>query len=115
MLVAETWPALLRGRVISITRSAWCLGATLAGAITGLVAANFGWRIAVMVPGVIALLAIYVRATCPESPYWVRAQDRKQPISDTRARGGRISDDDSAGFGQARTVGIRPVFLPGML
>jgi MFS family permease len=27
MLVAETWPARLRGRVISITRSAWCLGA----------------------------------------------------------------------------------------
>jgi MFS family permease len=43
MLVAETWPARLRGRVISITRSAWCLGASLAGAITGLVAANFGW------------------------------------------------------------------------
>ena len=67
MLVAETWPARLRGRVISITRSAWCLGASLAGAITGLVAANFGWRVAVMVPGVIALLAIYVRSTCPES------------------------------------------------
>ena len=85
MLVAETWPARLRGRVISITRSTWCLGASLAGGITGLVAADFGWRIAVMVPGVIALLAIYVRATCPESPYWVRAQDRKQRISDMLA------------------------------
>ena len=31
MLVAETWPARLRGRVISITRSTWCLGASLAG------------------------------------------------------------------------------------
>src|ERR1700720_47970 len=89
MLVAETWPARLRGRVISMTRSTWCLGASLAGGITGLVAANFGWRIAVMVPGVIALLAIYVRATCPESPYWVRAQDRKQRIAKTLAGGGR--------------------------
>src|SRR5262249_56053253 len=85
MLVAETWPARLRGRVISITRSTWCLGASLAGGITGLVAASFGWRVAVMVPGVIALLAIYVRATCPESPYWVRAQDRKRRISETAA------------------------------
>src|SRR6516165_6238862 len=59
MLVAETWPARLRGRVISITRSAWCIGAFVAGGITGLVAANFGWRVAVMVPGVIALLSIY--------------------------------------------------------
>ena len=38
-----------------------------------------------MVPGVIALLAIYVRATCPESPYWVRTQDRKTRV----ARGDR--------------------------
>jgi MFS transporter, putative metabolite:H+ symporter len=115
MLVAETWPARLRGRVISITRSAWCLGASLAGAITGLVAANFGWRIAVMVPGVIALLAIYVRASCPESPYWVRAQDRKRRISETLARGGAVSDDDNAWFGKAKSVGIRQVFLPDVL
>lgn len=40
---------------------------------------------AVMVPGVIALLAIYVRATCPESPYWVRSQDRMRRIVDMLA------------------------------
>ncbi|WP_338830103.1 MFS transporter [Bradyrhizobium sp. 27S5] len=115
MLVAETWPARLRGRVITITRSAWCLGATLAGAITGLVAANFGWRVAVMVPGVIALLAIYIRSTCPESPYWVRAQDRKRRISETLARGGTVSADDGAWFGKAKSVGIRQVFMPDVL
>ncbi len=68
MLVAETWPAHLRGRVISINRATWCFGASFAGAIAGLVAGTWGWRTAVMVPGVIALFAIYVRATCPESP-----------------------------------------------
>jgi sugar phosphate permease len=115
MLVAETWPARLRGRVISITRSAWCLGASLAGGITGLVAANYGWRVAVMVPGVIALLAIYVRSTCPESPYWVRAQDRKRRIAETLDRGGAVSDDDGAWFGKAKSVGIRQVFLPDVL
>src|SRR6202047_1874523 len=115
MLVAETWPARLRGRVISVTRSTWCLGASLAGGITGLVAADFGWRTAVLVPGVIALLAIYVRATCPESPYWVRAQDRKQRIAKTLAAGGRVSDDDSAWFRKANSVGIRQLFLPDVL
>src|ERR1700682_6119136 len=115
MLVAETWPARLRGRVISATRATWCLGASLAGGITGLVAADFGWRTAVMVPGVIARLAIYVRATCPESPYWVRAQDRKQRIAKTLAAGGRVSDDDSACFGKANSVGIRQLFLPDVL
>ena len=115
MLVAETWPARLRGRVISATRATWCLGASLAGGITGLVAADFGWRVAVMVPGVIALLAIYVRATCPESPYWVRSQDRKRRIAETLASGGSVSKDDSAWFGKAKTVGIRQVFLPDVL
>src|ERR1700760_409178 len=115
MLVAETWPARLRGRVISMTRSAWCLGASLAGGITGIVAANYGWRVAVMVPGVIALLAIYVRARCPESPYWVRAQDRKRRIAETLARGGAVSEHGSAWFSKAKSVGIRQVFLPDVL
>src|SRR4051812_12745246 len=115
MLVAETWPARLRGRVISATRSTWCLGASLAGGITGLVAANYGWRVAVMVPGVIALLAIYVRATCPESPYWVRAQDRKRRIAETLAAGGALNEDDRIWYSKIRRVGIRQVFMPDVL
>src|SRR5436305_350456 len=80
--------------------------------MAGMVAANFGWRVAVMVPGVIALLAIYVRARCPESPYWVRAQDRKRRIAETIARGGAVNADDSTWFGKAKSVGIRQAFMP---
>ena len=87
MLVAETWPARLRGRVISINRGTWCFGASAAGAIVTFVAATWSWRAACIVPAVIALLAIYVRARCPESPYWVRLQDRKRRIADARAAG----------------------------
>jgi MFS family permease len=111
MLVAETWPARLRGRVISINRAAWCFGASLAGAITGIVAANWGWRTAVMVPGVIALLAIYVRATCPESPYWVRAQDRRTRVRTALRQGEPVSEEDRAWFLKADRVGIRQVFM----
>jgi MFS family permease len=111
MLVAETWPARLRGRVISINRAAWCFGASLAGAITGIAAATWGWRTAVMVPGVIALLAIYVRATCPESPYWVRAQDRRTRVRTALGRGEPVSDEDRAWFLKADRVGIRQVFM----
>ena len=42
-----------------------------------------------MVPGVIALLAIYVRATCPKSPYWVRTQDRKTRVREALERASR--------------------------
>ncbi|MCX7378035.1 MAG: MFS transporter [Alphaproteobacteria bacterium] len=115
MLVAETWPPQYRGRVIGINRAAWCLGASLAGAITGIVAAQWGWRFAVMVPGVIALLAIYVRATCPESPYWVKAQDRKTRIRQTLAKGGHINAADEAWYSKAGKVGIAQVFAPDVL
>ncbi len=115
MLVAETWPAKLRGRVISASRATWCLGASLAGGITGTFATAYGWRMAVIVPGVIALLALYVRATCPESPYWVRAQDRKQRIKETLERGGKLSTDDEAWYSKAGSLGIRQVFMPDIL
>ena len=115
MLVAETWPARLRGRVISINRAAWCFGASLAGAITGVAAATWGWRTAVMVPGIIALLAIYVRGTCPESPYWVRTQDRKARVRTALERGEPVSDEDRAWLFKADRVGIRQVFMPDTL
>jgi MFS family permease len=115
MLVAETWPARLRGRVISINRATWCFGAALAGAITGIAAASWGWRVAVMVPGVIALLAIYVRATCPESPYWVRAQDRKRRIAETLTAGGRLNEDDREWYSKVGRVGVRQLFMPDVL
>lgn len=66
-------------------------------------------------PGIIALLAIYVRATCPESPYWVRAQDRKRRIAQTVATGGNVSDDDKQWASKANAVGIRQVFMPDVL
>jgi MFS family permease len=115
MLVAETWPARLRGRVISINRATWCFGAALAGAITGIAAASWGWRVAVMVPGVIALLAIYVRATCPESPYWVRAQDRKRRIAETLTAGGRLNEDDREWYSKVGRVGVRQLFMADVL
>jgi MFS family permease len=85
MLVAETWPAHMRGRVIGINRGTWCFGAALAGVITTFIIAEWGWRIACVVPAVVALLAVYVRIGLPESPYWVRLQDRKHRIREAHA------------------------------
>lgn len=115
MLVAETWPARLRARVISTTRSAWCLGASLAGGITLSVAHEWGWRAVVIVPGIIALLGIYVRRTCPESPLWVRTQDRKRRIAEAIASGRGTSEDDKQWLGKAKSFGIRQVFMRDML
>jgi sugar phosphate permease len=78
-------------------------------------ATEFGWRWTVVVPGVIALLAIYVRATCPESPYWVRTQDRRRRIAQAMKEDRRVSDEDKDWYSKSKSVGIRQVFLPDVL
>ena len=56
-------------------------GAALAGTIVTFVVTVWGSRAAFVLPVMIALLAIYVRLLSPESPYWVRTQDRKRRIA----------------------------------
>jgi MFS family permease len=115
MLVAETWPARLRGRVISADRSTWGIGAALAGGIAAYIITNFGWRCAFISPAVVALIAIYVRIKCPESPYWVRTMYRKRRIRERHGHGLAISAEDQAWFTKADKVRIRQLFLPDML
>jgi MFS transporter, putative metabolite:H+ symporter len=114
MLVAETWPARLRGRVIGINRGTWCFGAALAGAIATWIFTDYGWRVAFVVPAAVALIAIYVRAKCPESPYWVRTQDRKRRIKATRDAGGTISAEDKEWLAKTAKIPLRQLFMPDM-
>jgi MFS family permease len=115
MLVAETWPAHMRGRVIGINRGTWCFGAALAGVITTFIIAEWGWRIACVVPAVVALLAVYVRIGLPESPYWVRLQDRKRRIREAQAAGRPLLPADQAWLDKAVRIPISQLFLPDML
>jgi hypothetical protein len=48
----------------------------------------------------------------PESPYWVRAQDRKRRIAETLSAGGAVNEDDRTWYAKAGRVGIRQVFMP---
>jgi MFS transporter, putative metabolite:H+ symporter len=114
MLVAETWPARLRGFVLSVNRSAWGIGAALAGTIVTFVVTGSGWRMAYILPAVVALLAVYVRLLCPESPYWVRTQDRKYRIQARIARGHALNAEDQEWIDKARQPGIRQLFLPDL-
>ncbi|MCO6416892.1 MFS transporter [Siccirubricoccus sp. KC 17139] len=114
MLVAETWPARLRGMIVSVDRSAWGVGAALAGTITAVVVGQWGWRAAFVLPAVVALLAVYVRFLCPESPYWVRTMDRKRRIREALRNGHGISAEDRQWIGKAEKVGVSQLFLPDM-
>lgn len=115
MLVAETWPARMRGLIISADRSTWGVGAALAGGIAAYIVAAWGWRAAFIPPAVIALVAIYVRLKCPESPYWVRTQDRKARIRARLAAGHALDAEDEAWIHKADTVGIRQLFMPDLI
>jgi MFS family permease len=115
MLVVETWPARLRGAVVSFDRSAWGVGAALAGSLVTFIVTVWGWRAAFIVPAVIALLAVYVRLLCPESPYWVRTQDRKQRIKAHLTAGLALEDDDREWIGKTEKLGLRQLFLPDLL
>jgi MFS family permease len=115
MLVAETWPARLRGLVLSFDRSAWGIGAACAGTIATFIVTVWGWRAAFILPMVIAFLAIYVRLMCPESPYWVRTQDRKRSIADRLSASLPLSDIDREWIDKTRRPGWRQLFLPDLL
>jgi MFS transporter, putative metabolite:H+ symporter len=111
MLVAETWPARLRGFVLSVDRSAWGVGAALAGTIVTFVVTIWGWRAAFVLPAVVAGLAVYVRLLCPESPYWVRTQDRKARVRQRLAAGFALSEEDREWIAKVQKPGWRQVFL----
>jgi MFS family permease len=114
MLVAETWPARLRGLVLSFDRSAWGVGAALAGVIVTFIVTVWGWRAAFLLPMVIAFLAIYVRLLCPESPYWVRTQDRKRRIGESLSAQLPLSQDDQDWIAKTKQPGWRQLFLPDL-
>ena len=66
-------------------------------------------------PAVVALIAVYVRAKCPESPYWVRMQDRKRRIARARRRGaGAVGARTRNGSSKANRIPLRQLFLPDM-
>ncbi|RDJ93238.1 hypothetical protein B4Q13_23240, partial [Lacticaseibacillus rhamnosus] len=73
--------------VLGVDRSAWGIGAAVAVTVVTFVVTGLGWRMAYILPAAVALLAVYVRLLCPESPYWVRTQDRKHRIQARLARG----------------------------
>jgi len=114
MLVAETWPARLRGMVLSFDRSAWGIGAALAGTIVTFVVTEWGWRAAFVLPSAIALLAVYVRLMCPESPYWVRTQDRKARIGEQLAAGQPLNQEDRDWIEKTHKPGLYQLFLPDL-
>jgi|HubBroStandDraft_6_1064221.scaffolds.fasta_scaffold40809_2 MFS family permease len=81
-LVAETWPAELRAKAISVVQSSWAIGYALAALVAGIVLHYANWRMVFFVGILPALLTLWIQSRVPESEMWREhhrlAQDSKR-------------------------------------
>jgi MFS family permease len=69
-LVAETWPAELRAKAISIVQSSWAIGYALAALVAGVVLHYSNWRNVFFVGVLPALVTLWIQSRVPESEMW---------------------------------------------
>ena len=69
-LVAETWPAELRAKAISVVQSSWAIGYALAALVAGIVLHYGNWRIVFFVGVLPAMVVLWIRRGVPESEMW---------------------------------------------
>lgn len=79
-LVAETWPAELRAKAISIVQSSWAIGYALAALAVGIVLHYADWRMAFFIGVLPALLVLWIRRGVPESEMW-KERNRTDAVS----------------------------------
>ena len=69
-LVAETWPADLRAKALSLVQSSWALGYAAAALVSGVILSHFHWRAVFFVGVLPALVTLWIRRSVPESELW---------------------------------------------
>lgn len=74
-LVAETWPAHLRARALSMVQSSWALGYAAAALVAGLMLRHFNWRYVFFVGIIPALVTLWIQKSVPESEMWKEKKD----------------------------------------
>ncbi|MGD1021251.1 MAG: MFS transporter [Candidatus Sulfotelmatobacter sp.] len=97
-LVAETWPAELRAKAISIVQSSWAIGFAAAALVAGPVARYFGWRAVFFVGILPALLTLWIQRGVPESEMWEQSRTSgatAPPLKEDSRDAGESSFHDS--------------------
>src|ERR1700746_3536723 len=81
-LVAETWPAELRARAISIVQSSWAIGYALAALVAGIVLHYTNWRMVFFVGILPAAITLWIQSRVPESQLWKQRRLTSSKISE---------------------------------
>ena len=84
-LVAETWPAALRGRALALVQSSWAVGYALAAVVAGLILTHAGWRWVFFAGLLPAALVFWIQSHVPEPPVWQMAHAKARPGEGRRA------------------------------
>ena len=84
-LVAETWPAALRGRALALVQSSWAIGYALAAVVAELILTHAGWRWVFFAGLIPAALVFWIQSHVPEPPLWQQAHANTQPGQGRRA------------------------------
>src|SRR5260370_12775644 len=74
-LLAETWPAELRAKAISIVQSSWALGYAAAALVSSFLLKYYDWRKVFFVGVLPALIVFLIRKDVPESVMWLERKD----------------------------------------
>lgn len=69
-LVAETWPAHLRGRALGIVQSSWAVGYALSAVAAGIILAHASWRWVFFVGILPAAVVFWIQRSVPEPTVW---------------------------------------------
>lgn len=123
-LIAEFMPANKRGRYAALLEGAWPVGFIAAGAIAYFMVPAWGWRGFFALQAVLALWALVIRRSVPESPRWLASRgltieaDRVMTGIETavaKASGSPLPDYDVVSVAAKTSEeprGIRALFVP---
>jgi MFS family permease len=79
-LVAETWPAALRGRALGIVQSSWAVGYAISAVVAGLILAHANWRWVFFAGILPAALVFWIQRQVPEPEVWLQAKRERRNV-----------------------------------
>jgi MFS family permease len=91
-LVAETWPADVRGRALGVVQSSWAVGYALAAALGNTVFAYWNWRAVFFLGLAPAALILLIQARVPEPEEWQHEHSRRAHLGGSRVAGTLAAD-----------------------
>ncbi|MBR0900148.1 MFS transporter [Bradyrhizobium tropiciagri] len=107
--LAEFVPPQQRGRWVSTLSMISSMGLLVSTLLSWALIPVFGWRIMFVIPGIGALIILWLRKALPESPRWLEVKGR---IAEADQVVSRIESEVRAEHGELQAPELRPLVAP---